>query len=379
MKRPHRLALWTGAAVLLLAGGAVVAAGTVAAQRRAPPLERAVSWLRSQRGADGMWHSATYALLRHGESLTAACALALARLPAPLREAHRDLLDRALAALAAREAPSPPPPPEPVDYPCYTAAHRLHALAATRPDGWREQADTLIAWLRSRQLTASLGWAPTAPEHGAFALGDVVPQHPRGGDLAGLAVTTAVLEALAASDVPRHDPLFTTARVFVERCQGDDGGFVYAPGDDWRATKAGHERRADGTSQPRSYGTTTCDGIRALLALGEPATAPRVQRALSWLDARVGTAVPGFEKAADRLLEPSLRLYWLATLAAVARAVPEHPRAAAWRQLVGRELAAHQLSNGRFVGLAAAMKEDDPFVATVLGLSALAAVAPAVR
>jgi len=368
--------LGVGGTALLFAVGALVAAEALAAERRKPPLERSLAWLRAQRGSDGMWRSTTYALLRHGESLTAAFALALVQLPAPLRDRHHDLLDDALRALAVRHAPSPPTPPEPVDYPCYTAAHRLHALALARPPGWREQADALLAWLRSRQLAAAQGWPTAAPEHGAFGLGAAPPQHPDGGDLVGLAVTTAVLEAAAASELPRDDVLFTAARIFVERCQGDDGGFVYAPTGDWRASKAGHERGPDGPPRARSYGTTTCDGIRALLALGEPAGAPRVQRALAWLDAHAGSEVPGLTAAADRLLEPSLRLYWLATLGAVARAVPAHPRAATWRELVHRELVKLQLSSGRFVGLAAAMKEDDPLIATLLGCSGLIAVAP---
>lgn len=338
------------------------------------PIERSLAWLTSQQHPDGLWRSQTYGVLRRGESTTAAIALALAKLPHTPNTPHPELLARTLRALAERRAPSAPTPPEPVDYPCFTAAHRLHALALAHPEGWRRQADELLVFLHQRQLGEAQGWPPDAPEFGSFGLGDRLPHHPDGGDLAGLAVTTAVLEAAAASGLPPTDPLFRQARTFVERCQRSDGdgGFFGAPTEDWHATKAGFERSERGEPRPRSYGTATADGVLALLALGDPLDSRRVQQALAWLDEHTGRMVPGLQYAAEATLEPSLRLYWLARLAAVARAAPAHPRAAKWRQLVLTEMSRQQSSNGRFVGLAAAMKEDDALVATALGLSALA-------
>ncbi|MBL8752066.1 MAG: hypothetical protein JNK15_02090 [Planctomycetes bacterium] len=349
-----------------------VAASLLAACAPAPtPAARAVAWLAAQQGARGLWCSDTYGVLRRGESTTAAIAFVLATSPEPERTQARPLVERALAALAARRAPSPVVPPEPVDYPVFTAAHQLHTLAVLRPDGWRPTADELVAFLRRHQLGPANGWPPDAPESGGFGLGAKEPQHPRGGDLVGLATQAAVLRALAAADVPPDDPMVASARAFVQRCQCDDGGFRYAPVDDWRGTKAGDTREANGRDVPRSHGSATCDGILALLAAGDRADTPAVARALDWLGRRAAAQVPGLEHAADPTLEPSLRLYWAASLAAVARALPDDARAAGWRSLAGAIATGRQQPDGSFRGLAASMKEDDPLVATLLGLSAL--------
>ena len=333
----------------------------------------AIDWLATAQDADGLWHSRTYAMLRHGESTTATLALALAQLPEPHRHKAEPLLLRALAGLATRRAPSPPVPPEPVDYPCFTAAHRLHALALRRPEGWRATADELVAFLRRHQLGASNGWPADAPETGGFGLGAVEPRHPLGGDMVGLAAVAAVLQALVAADVPRDDTLFVQARTFVQRCQCTDGGFRYAPVEDWRGTKAGFARDETGREVPRSHGTATCDGILALLALGERPIQPALARALAWLEHNAAATMPGLQHTTDPTLEPSMRLYWAESLAAVARALPAHPRAATWQTFAVSIARERQQRDGSFLGLATTMKEDDPLVATALALLATGA------
>src|SRR5439155_8988109 len=64
----------------------------------------------------------------------------------------------------------------------------------------------------------------------------------------------------------------------------DDGGFFFIYGDPVRNkagvagnNRAGHERY-------RSYGSTTADGLRALLASGLPPDHPRVRAAVGWLE-----------------------------------------------------------------------------------------------
>jgi hypothetical protein len=362
--RASRIATLT----VLLAASACGRAGTSS--------ERALGWLASTQAADGLWHSDTYALLERGESTTAALVLAMLHLPAAERAAHEAAIDRALAALASRDAPSAATPPDPIDYPLYTAAHRLHALAWRGRDGWRAQAEPLVALLRRRQLADAQGWPHDAPEYGGFGLGDRDVRHPEGADMVSLSVTTAVLEALAAARVPADDAMVRAARTFVERCQHfergpGDGGFCFTPTRDWRATKAGF-LRLGADEWPRSYGTATADGVRALLACGHDAATPRVRAALAWLEARAAERVPGMDGATDPTLEPSLRLYWFASLAAVARAVPSHPQALAWQRLAAVGAGALQHADGRFVGLGEAMKENDPLVATALGLWATA-------
>ena len=358
----------------------------VACGRSGSSVARALAWLEREQGDDGLWRSTHHEPLQHGESTTAALVLAMLHVPTVERAHSQPMIDRALAALQRRSAPSPVVPPQLVDFPMYTAAHRLHALVWMQRGDWRAQVDELIDLLRRRQLVEAQGWSPEMPEYGGFGLGDREPRHPEGDDLVGLSATAAVLEALAAAKVPADDPMVRAARTFVERCQhfdgngegdgsanGDgDGGFCFTPTRDYRAAKAGFVAVRDGAEEPRSYGTATADGVRALLASGYRADAPRVRAALAWLEQHAATAVPGLEHAPDAELEPSLRLYWFASLAAVGRAVPQHPCAPEWCMLAARGAGAQQRADGSFAGLGPAMKEDDPLVATALALWALA-------
>lgn len=345
----------------------------LAACGRAPAVPRALTWLASVQSADGLWHSTTYGLLARGESTTAALVLAIALLPEAERTAALPMADRALAALAARHAPSPAAPPEPIDYPIFTAAHRLHALAILRPADWQQQAATLVQFLEQMQLTERQGWQPDDLPYGGFGLGDLERPKPLGADLIGLAAVTAVVEAMAAAERRDH-AIVTRARTFVHRCQqfggeGDDGGFCYAPTGDWRAAKAGSDHR-EGRERPRSYGTATADGLRALLACSDAPDAPRVGAALAWLQARgASTTVPGLTD----MIENSLRSYWWQARARCIRVAPRSAGAAGLEPL-WQHLADAQAADGSYVGLGNAMKEDDPLVATALALFAFGAL-----
>lgn len=353
----------------------LVAAAAVLAACGEAGVPHTLRWLEAQQADDGLWHSRTYAMLRRGESTTAALALVLARLPAPWRQQAAPMLTKALRGLAAAKAPSPATGPDPVDYPCYTAALRLHTLVLQQPEGWRDDAAALLTFLREHQLVTTNGWPREAPEFGGFGLGDRLPVSPLGGELVGLSVTMTVLEAVAAAaraGVAVDPALLADARVFVERCQrfgaGGDGGFCFAPTTDWRATKAGF----DAGNVPRSYGTATVDGARALLALGDAAASPRVAAALRWLAKRGVEFVPGLDDEVGRAIEPSLRLYWFQSLAALVRRVPEHPAAPRWREAITQGLTAALRADGSYLGFGVVMKEDDPLVATALALGTFA-------
>ena len=341
-----------------------VAAGCLAllagCQREAQgPQARAAAWLWAQQGSDGLLHSDVYGVLRRGESLTAAALAATAQLPAALRAPHETAMRRAFAALHRSAAGDPCPGP--TDYPCYTAACHLHALALLAPPDWRAHADLRIAQLRALQFGGANGWARTDPVFGGFGLGDAPPQKPSGADHVTLSVTTAAIEALRAAGVAADDPMLADARAFVERCQrfggdGDDGGFCGAPGGGVLGNKGG----SDAAGRPHGYGTATADGVRALLACGSAPTSPRVRAAVAWLDAHAGDAVPGLLPE----FEPSLRLYWTAALLQTTRALGRSAANGAFAQ-------SRQRADGSCRGLAGAMKEDDPVVATTLALYGL--------
>jgi hypothetical protein len=326
---------------------------------------RALAFLSAQQGSDGRIASETHGVLRPGWSLTATMLLACAHLPDRLRAPHEEAIARAFACLhaATGEDGGIGLDGDGVDYPCYTSAHYLHALAVLRPLDADARAARQIARLRSLQFDESLGWQPGDDFYGAFGFGLRRERKPLGHGLVDIALQRAVLEALRAAGVPATDPAIVRGLAFAQRCQLEDGSFCYTPGPDFRASKAGLARAQDGSERPLGYGTTTADGLRALAACGQGDGAAAAA-ARAWLLPRATVLpVPGLPLDAAPPVEPALRFYWWSTLAWTA---PQHLPA------IVRTLAARQHADGSFTGDSDRMKEDDPLVATCLALSALA-------
>lgn len=89
------------------------------------------------------------------------------------------------------------------------------------------------------------------------------------------------LEALKKSDYDPKSDVWSKAEIFINRCQnrsesndqpwaGDDGGFVYAPG----------QSPVGGT---QSYGSMTFAGLKSLIFVRAKKDDPRVQAAWSWI------------------------------------------------------------------------------------------------
>lgn len=330
---------------------------------------RALRWLWAQQQPDGLLAAPHYAVLRRGESVTAAALLATARCEPEERGPHSSAIESAFDALAtsgrranAREAST--------DYPCYTLACHLHALTILQPKDWQSTARRLLARLRLLQFNPQNGWSESEPAFGGFGLGDRPPTAKDAAELVTLSTTVAALAAARAAGVKVDDPLVVQARTYIERCQHFDpsngdldrhGGFFAAPTDEWRGGKGGSYD--DGGK--RAYGTATADGLRGLLLCGHATDTPRVAAAAAWLERNGDLPVPGLLAE----FEPALRCYWAAARAEAAVARDrEVPPAPGW--LLERQRSDGALA-GAFVGFDAAMKEDEPVVATILALRAL--------
>jgi hypothetical protein len=170
-------------------------------------------------------------------------------------------------------------------------------------------------------------------------------------------MTRHVLQALAAAEVPRSDPAWARARVFVERCQNPDGGFFFSTVV-LDANKAGQDSEA----RYRSYGTATADGILSLLALGDQPESARVQSARRWLaaDDRPDGA-PGFTGDAYQRWTHGLRFYYAAASSEV------RPPS----RLLVSSLESEQHADGSWRNPEKLVKEDDPLIATAFAVSAL--------
>jgi squalene-hopene/tetraprenyl-beta-curcumene cyclase len=169
-----------------------------------------------------------------------------------------------------------------------------------------------------------------------------------------LSMTRFVLEALRASGVDGSDPAMTRARVFLERSQNHDGGFLFSPVTP-ALNKAG--RSAEGFV---SYGTTTADGVLALRASGVPDSDARIARGIAWLDRNHRSdRVPGFDEGQGPQVSwgSGLRFYYAA---AIARVRPQQ-----------RVRLPEQADDGSFRNANGCVKEDDPLIATTFAIQTI--------
>ncbi len=327
------------------------------------PLARGARYLWSAQAADGGWHSHTYGLLRSGQSLTPFVLEALLRVPAEVYPDSPANVDRAIAFIrdhtqAGALGMADPGIP---DYPNYSTALAVKALCRARRPGREVQVQPMVDYLRAQQFTEQNGWHPADAAYGAWGMGGGHRTPPDTGHV-DLSMTRYVLEALRAAGVPASDGVFACARMFVERCQNADGGFFFTT-TEFDTNKAGHDGK-----HFRSYGTTTADGILALIAVGSPLDDPRVARARQWLVAHHdGMDVPGFVGEAYQRWPQGLAFYYSAASSEAFRALGVDAG-----HRVADGLGQSQRSDGSWSNPQNLVKEDDPLIATGFAVRALA-------
>ncbi|MDB5311432.1 MAG: hypothetical protein JWO38_5634 [Gemmataceae bacterium] len=106
-----------------------------------------------------------------------------------------------------------------------------------------------------------------------------------------LSNTQFFLDALKAASVPKDDPAFQKALVFVSRCQNlesehnkapwagkiNDGSFIYS------AAAGGQTKTSDDPAAPLTgYGSMTYAGIKSMIYCGVGADDPRMKKAVEW-------------------------------------------------------------------------------------------------
>ena len=329
---------------------------------RKPPLTRATDFLWNQQAKDGGWPSHTYGLLRSGQSLTPFVLEALLqvddRQPAAKIDRAIEFIRRNTNSEGALGMIDPSLP----DYPNYATALAVSALCRAKRPGWEAQVRPMVACLLRQQFTEDNGWHPNDKPYGAWGMGGIEHPPPNPGHV-DLSMTRYVIEALRAAGVAPGDPAFARARIFIERCQNydADGGFFFST-TEFDTNKAGHDGQ-----HFRSYGSTTADGIIALLALGRPLDDERVKAAARWLTVHHrDMAVPGFIGEAFQRWPHGLAFYYAAASSQAFRAlsVPQGPA-------VTEALERSQKPDGSWSNPENLVKEDDPFIATAFAVRAL--------
>ncbi|MDQ6700613.1 MAG: terpene cyclase/mutase family protein, partial [Acidobacteriota bacterium] len=313
---------------------------------------RGVRYLWERQAQDGGWHSGKYGLLRSGQSLTPFVLDALLRVPHDTRN-----VDRAVGfiksntnsggALGLMDPMIP-------DYPNYATALAVTALLRA---GARASLKPMIDYLRGQQFTEQNGWPRDHGVYGAWGMGGQRRTPPDIGHV-DLSMTRHVLQALAAAGVPKTDPAFSKALVYIGRLQNADGGFIFSTVEP-DTNKAGQEGNGF-----RSYGTATADGILSLAAIGVPVANDRVQRAGHWLIARhQRSGASGFTGEAYRRWTGGLRYYYAGASSEAFRLLHER---------VDYDLTDLQRADGSWSNPENLVKEDDPLIATAFAIRALA-------
>ncbi|MCI0458683.1 MAG: hypothetical protein L0Z62_17130 [Gemmataceae bacterium] len=354
-----------------------------------PAIASAVRFLLAHQSPDGAWRSDTYGVFKNGDALTPLALLTLLELGLGAEPAVRRGLDY-LAAMARPDG-TIDEGPFGLAYPAYTSALTVRVLNSTEDPAHRKAQTAWLAYLKARQLSAPLGWQPSDVEYGGWGYAHGLPRKPPPGQpvepltLPNLSATAFAVEALRSAG-PADDTALTRALRFICRCQNyseseaalDDGGFFFVHGDPPR-NKAG-ESGTDHTGRPRyaSYGSTTADGLRALLACGLPLDHERVTAARRWLERNFSaSAHPGQFAPGRAAVQAAVYFYYCWSAAHALRAcgvqqveTPAGP--VRWAEALAGELLRRQRPDGSWINDAVEVREDDPVVATALALGALA-------
>jgi hypothetical protein len=348
-------------------------------EQAAAALEKGLGYLARAQDKDGGWHSRTYGQLQGGAAVTAFVLDALSHGPPEWLRKNERLIAQGYEflqlGLAKRRTIACPDGS--LDHPTYGAALWLLGRRRLKLDKEERARGDLVTYLLGAQCAEERGFDKESPSYGGW---DFLGQGDAHGVTTGtnVSVTCLVLEALA--EELRLDPKGKQGRemeaavsrgvTWTHRCQQKDGGFCFTPEPMSLNNKA--EFKDDARHEPRSYGTATCDGLRAMLACGVKADDKRITRAAAWLAERTSLElVPGFERLPPELgWQRGLRFYYYASLAKV---LPQLPAADVPSRRKGllELLLKLQREGGSFLNESDRMRENDPLIATGLGVVAL--------
>ncbi|MGE0491494.1 MAG: prenyltransferase/squalene oxidase repeat-containing protein [Vulcanimicrobiota bacterium] len=316
-------------------------------------LRKSLAYLAGQQSEDGGWRSKVTEPFKDGPSLTPVVLKAFVFAP-PELAGPASIRERGQAYLTGLG----PEQFEALPFPVYSLSMAVAVMPASDPRA------NLVKVIRTHQLVEELGWQPADLEYGGWGEG-IEPYRKKDGKTDDPAASPNISNTLFAlgglhfAGAKSDDPAVVKAFEFVKHCQNADGGFFYSP-TNLRQNKGGKDEQG----QSLSYGSPTCDGIRALNLCGVSADDERMVKARKWLDGHFEVkSVPGMEG------QSPVYFYYCWTLAHAWRLDP--PAKARVQQLADH-LVSLQNEDGSFTNPNPAMIEGDPLVATTLATAALA-------
>ena len=266
----------------------------------------------------------------------------------------------------------------------YESSVVLSMLAALKDPAYAKQTAALQKFLKDNQWDEGEGKSPDDAWYGGAGYG-----HGKRPDLSN---TQMMLEALRDSGLPKDDPVYKKALVFIQRCQmlgetndqpfakgSTQGGFIYSPvnGGESKATETVD---VDGRAELRCYGTMTYAGFKSMLYCGLPRDDARVKAALDWIR-RYWTLEYNPNMPEKQSREGLFYYYHVFARALEALGEPviedRAGRPHAWRQELVERLHKLQREDGSWVNEADRWMEGAPALTTAYAMLALEAAFPA--
>jgi squalene-hopene/tetraprenyl-beta-curcumene cyclase len=279
--------------VLPAAGLAVLLASLSAAEPAAPQkggpspeqwnktVDQAIAYLRSTQAEDGSWSE------KQSPGITGIILTGLLRTGKvgpkdPMVERGLKYVEGLINPKAGHIAGKDPR----VQLQNYVTCVNVLALTSAGRDSYKQVVADAVKFLRTLQWDEGEGKNRDSDFYGGAGYDS--KSRP------DLSNTQFFLDALVAAGVPRDDPAFKKAMIFVSRCQNlesesnkqpwagkiDDGSFIYSAAGGG-ATKVQDAPGADG-SLP-GYGSMTYAGIKSLIYCGVDRKDQRIQKALEWI------------------------------------------------------------------------------------------------
>ena len=264
----------------------------------------------------------------------------------------------------------------------YETCVALSLFALLDEPAYKKRTAAAQRFLKDGQWDESEGKSIDDPWYGGAGYG----RHKR----PDLSNTQMMLEALHDSGLPKDDPTYQKALVFIQRCQmltesndqpfakgSSDGGFIYTPANNGES-KAG-TREVDGRTELRSYGTMTYAGFKSMLYAGVERDDPRVKAALEWIG-RYWTL--DFNPNMPRKQSREGLYYYYHVFARALAAWNEETvtdqagREHHWRRELVEKLAKLQRKDGSWVNEADRWMEGHPALTTAYAMLALQAAFP---
>jgi squalene-hopene/tetraprenyl-beta-curcumene cyclase len=165
-----------------------------------------------------------------------------------------------------------------------TSINVIALTAANRQDRYKKVIGDAVEFLKRLQWDEEEGKSPADDFYGGAGYDS--QSRP------DLSNTQFFLDALKAAGVPKDDPAYKRALVFVSRCQNlkgehndqpwagkvNDGSFIYSAAGGGQ-TKS--DKRGDGGLL--GYGSMTYAGVKSMIYCGVTKDDPRVQKAFEWI------------------------------------------------------------------------------------------------